>query len=230
MTNVRRLTLLPCAALALALAAGIGGPAQAERLVFSNLRTLEIEEFSIDGEELVAVLPGGSEIRVELDAVREIRPSLPPLPSDAGPERVSGGTWRKAGGGAARHVRRAARRWRIAPELIVAVAHTESRLNPTAVSPKGALGVMQLMPSTARLMAVRDPFDPRQNIDGGARWLRMMLDRFKGDVDLALAAYNAGPETVKRYGGIPPYAETRRYVRQVREKMGRMQPGAASGA
>lgn len=216
--------------LALAFAAGNGGPALAERLVFANLRTLEIEEFSLEGEELVAVLPGGSEIRVALDAVREIRPSLPPLPDDTGPKRVSGGTWRKEAGEYARHVRRAARRWRLEPELIVAVAYTESRLNPTAVSPKGALGVMQLMPSTARLMAVHDPFDPRQNIDGGARWLRMMLDRFQGDVDLALAAYNAGPETVKRYGGIPPYAETRRYVRLVRERMGRMKPVAASGA
>lgn len=86
------------------------------------------------------------------------------------------------------------------------------------------------MPSTARLMAVRDPFDARQNIDGGARWLRMMLDRFAGDVDLALAAYNAGPETVKRYGGIPPYAETRRYVRLVREKLVEMKTPPPSGA
>jgi soluble lytic murein transglycosylase-like protein len=227
---VRHSALTPCVALALALAAGGGQPALAERLVFANLRTLEIEEFSLDGEEIVAVLPGGSEIRVALDAVREIRPSLPPLPSDAGPRRVNGGGWRKEAGDYARHVRRSAKRWRIDPELIVAVAQTESRLNATAVSPKGALGVMQLMPSTARLMAVRDPFDPRQNIDGGARWLRMMLDRFKGDVDLALAAYNAGPETVKRYGGIPPYAETRRYVQLVREKMGRMRPAPPSGA
>jgi hypothetical protein len=228
--TVRRFALTPCVALALALLAGGSGPALAERLVFANLRTLEIEEFSLDGDELVAVLPGGSEIRVALDAVREIRPSLPPLPSDVGPKRVSGGTWRKEAGDYARHVRRSAKRWRIDPELIVAVAQTESRLNPTAVSPKGALGVMQLMPSTARLMAVRDPFDPRQNIDGGARWLRMMLDRFQGNVDLALAAYNAGPETVKRYGGVPPYAETQRYVRLVREKMGRMRPPAPSGA
>jgi soluble lytic murein transglycosylase-like protein len=227
---VRRSALTPCIALTLAFVAGSSRPAHAERLVFANLRTLEIEEFSLDGDEIVAVLPGGSEIHVALDAVREIRPSLPPLPADAGPKRVSSGTWRKEAGDYARHVRRSARRWRIDPELIVAVAQTESRLNPTAVSPKGALGVMQLMPSTARLMAVRDPFDARQNIDGGARWLRMMLDRFKGDVDLALAAYNAGPETVKRYGVIPPYAETQRYVRLVREKMGRMRPVPPSGA
>jgi hypothetical protein len=227
---VRPAALATSFAFALALAAGGAGNARAERLVFVDLRTLEIEEFELDGDELVAVLPGGTQLRIALDAVREIRPSLPPLPTDTGPRRTSGGTWRKEAGDYARHVRRSARRWRLEPELIVAVAHTESRLNPTAVSPKGALGVMQLMPSTARLMAVKDPFDPRQNIDGGARWLRMMLDRFKGDVDLALAAYNAGPETVKRYGGIPPYAETRRYVKLVREKMGRMKPIPPSGA
>ncbi len=227
---MRRFALTPLVALAAAVAVGGALPARAERLVFSDLRTLEIEEFSLDGEELVAVLPGGTQLRIAIEAVREIRPSLPSLPLDAGPKRANSGSWRKEAGDYARHVRRAARRWRIDPELIVAVAQTESRLNATAVSPKGALGVMQLMPSTARLMAVHDPFDPRQNIDGGARWLRMMLDRFKGDVDLALAAYNAGPETVKRYGGIPPYAETRRYVRQVREKMGRMRPVAPSGA
>jgi hypothetical protein len=227
---VRTATVISSLTLALALVAGSGSVAFAERLVFEDLRTLEIEEFELDGDELVAVLPGGTQLRIALDAVREIRPSLPPLPSDGGPKRVSGGTWRKEAGEYARHVRRSARRWRVDPELIVAVAQTESRLNATAVSPKGAMGVMQLMPSTARLMAVKDPFDARQNIDGGARWLRMMLDRFKGDVDLALAAYNAGPETVKRYGGIPPYAETRRYVRLVREKMGRMKPAPASGA
>jgi hypothetical protein len=213
-----------------ALAAAGGGTARAERLVFADLRTLEIDEFRLDDEELVAVLPGGSEIRVGLDLVKEIRPSLPVLPRDSGPKRVNNGSWRKEAGDYARHVRRASRRWQVDPELIVAVALTESKLNASAVSPKGAMGVMQLMPSTARLMAVHDPFDPRQNIDGGARWLRMMLDRFKGDVDLALAAYNAGPVTVKRYGGIPPYAETQRYVRLVREKLGRMRPPPPSGA
>lgn len=211
------------------LAALAAWPAQAERIVFHDLRTLEIEEFALDGEEIVAVLPGGSEIRLDLAAVREIRPSLPRPPLDSGPQRTSGAHWRKEAGDLARHVRRASRRWGVEPELIVAVAFTESRLNPLAVSPKGAMGVMQLMPSTARLMAVKDPFDARQNIDGGARWLRMMLDRFAGDVDLALAAYNAGPETVKRYGGIPPYKETRRYVQLVREKLIEMKPAPATG-
>jgi hypothetical protein len=100
------------------------------------------------------------------------------------------------------------------PKLLHAIAKVESNYNPRAVSPKGALGVMQLIPSTARLVGVSDPFDPRENIHGGARYLRYLLDKF-GDLTLALAAYNAGPKAVEAYGGIPPYAETQRYVRSV---------------
>ena len=107
-----------------------------------------------------------------------------------------------------------ARTYNLDPKLLHAIAKVESNYNPRAVSPKGALGVMQLIPSTARLVGVSDPFDPRENIHGGARYLRYLLDRF-GDLTLALAAYNAGPKAVEAYGGIPPYAETQRYVRSV---------------
>ena len=107
-----------------------------------------------------------------------------------------------------------ARTYNLDPKLLHAIAKVESNYNPRAVSPKGALGVMQLIPSTARLVGVSDPFDPRENIQGGARYLRYLLDKF-GDLTLALAAYNAGPKAVEAYGGIPPYAETQRYVRSV---------------
>jgi len=107
-----------------------------------------------------------------------------------------------------------ARTYNLDPKLLHAIAKVESNYNPRAVSPKGALGVMQLIPSTARLVGVSDPFDPRENIHGGARYLRYLLDKF-GDLTLALAAYNAGPKAVEAYGGIPPYAETQRYVRSV---------------
>ena len=97
------------------------------------------------------------------------------------------------------------------PDFLAAVARTESALDPRAVSSAGAIGLMQLMPATARDLGV-DPWNPAQNIMGGARHLRALLDRFDGQIDLALAAYNAGAGAVTRYGGVPPYAETRTYV------------------
>ncbi len=100
------------------------------------------------------------------------------------------------------------------PELVKAVIQIESGFDPRAVSSKGAQGLMQLMPATATEVRVEDPFDPLQSIRGGTLYLKRMLDQF-GRIELALAAYNAGPTAVKRYGGIPPYAETRDYVRKV---------------
>lgn len=100
--------------------------------------------------------------------------------------------------------------------LVRAVIKAESNYNPGAVSSKGAIGMMQLIPATARYLQVNDPFNPEENIRGGSRYLRMMLDEFDGDLDLALAAYNAGPNAVKRYGGIPPFQETKTYIERVK--------------
>lgn len=106
--------------------------------------------------------------------------------------------------------------YRLEEALVQAVIKVESNFNPYAVSRKGALGMMQLIPQTAQMLKVRDPLDPEENIRGGSRYLRMMLDQFKGDLDLALAAYNAGPTAVVTHGGIPPYSETIRYVDKVK--------------
>ncbi len=109
----------------------------------------------------------------------------------------------------------AAKRWRLDPALLQAIIHAESAFNPYAVSAKGAAGLMQLMPDTAVAMGVAHVFNPQQNIAGGARYLALLLTEFGGKVSLAAAAYNAGSLAVKKYAGIPPYPETRVYVKRV---------------
>ncbi|HEY7037715.1 MAG TPA: lytic transglycosylase domain-containing protein [Methylomirabilota bacterium] len=118
------------------------------------------------------------------------------------------------------HIKAAAKRYRLSEELITAVIAVESNFDHAAVSQKGARGLMQLMPQTSALIGVRDPHDPDENIDAGASHLRAMLDTFNNDLPLALAAYNAGEQSVMRYKGIPPYPETRRFVARVLRRMG----------
>ena len=127
-------------------------------------------------------------------------------------------------------IRAAATRHGLAPELVESVIRVESNFEARAVSPKGARGLMQLMPATAAKLGVRNVFDVHQNIEGGVRHLRHLVDRYGGNLSLALAAYNAGVEAVGRYGGIPPYPETQAYVARVLRLLQRSGPSASAEA
>jgi len=141
-----------------------------------------------------------------------------------------------AGAGSEASVRRPPRAYRglieaaaaqhgVSPAVVEAVMAVESSFNPRALSHKGAMGLMQLMPHTASRFGVKDAYDPAQNILGGTKYLSFLLKLFGGDIDLACAAYNAGEQAVQRHGGIPPYRETRQYVEKIRRRLG--QPAMA---
>ena len=148
------------------------------------------------------------------------QPNQPPrkgreLTASAGAPKKKAGWWERRSDAPPDEIDRAAAHYKIPAELIRAVIAVESAGKAEAVSHKGAIGLMQLMPRTAGDMYVQDPVDPAQNVHGGTRYLRYLANQFGGDMVLTLAAYNAGPEAVRKYGGVPPFAETRDYVRKV---------------
>ncbi len=161
--------------------------------------------------------PSGAEIYRYTDENGTVH--LSNVPSDPRYRRVSPPPRRRAPRLAPaevnRLVARYARRHDLPPALLRAVIKTESDFNPVAVSRAGAMGLMQLMPQTALTLNVRNPFDPEQNVRGGSAHLRALLDRFEGNLTLALGAYNAGITAVERYNALPPYRETRRFVQKV---------------
>lgn len=138
-----------------------------------------------------------------------------PWPEPPQPSAAAFGCARLGGAEMEALVERSARDYSLAPGLLRAVVRRESGFYPCAVSRAGAMGLMQLMPATAAAMGVTNPFDPAQNIAGGSRFLRQMLERYGGNLGLALGAYNAGPGRVDRIGGIPPIPETQEYVRRI---------------
>jgi len=197
----------PFAASALAAALLASTQAEAEIALLASGQTLKLSGHRSEGGLEVLALKGGGEVQLPAAAVRGYVP-------DEVVDEVS-----QAGGAdLARLAEDASRRHGLDPALVLAVVAVESGFRPEAVSPKGAQGLMQLMPRTAAALGVQDPLDPEQNLDAGVRHLESLLKLYDGDLKRALAAYNAGQGAVERHGGVPPYRETRAYVRRVLER------------
>jgi hypothetical protein len=200
-------------------------PASADILVFHTGRTMSVAAVRAEGDRLVLTLREGGEGSVPTAVVARVEPDEVPMPpptdvaGDASPDVLPGDTAMLAGKPFAPLIAAAAAAHGVDLRLVHAVIAAESNYQPRARSRKGAKGLMQLMPATARQYAVKDPYDPEANIGAGVRHLKDLLSRF--DVGLALAAYNAGEATVRQYGGLPPYAETRNYVARILRQLGR---------
>jgi soluble lytic murein transglycosylase-like protein len=190
---------------------GAPGAVQAEIALLATGTTLKLDGHRLEDGLVVLELKGGGEIGLPPSAVRGFVP-------DEVIEEVTGGGEATRGNALERLAVAAAHRHGLDPELVLAVVGVESAFKPDAVSPKGARGLMQLMPATAASLGVEDSFDPEENLDGGTRHLGTLLELYDGDVERALAAYNAGEGAVARHGGIPPFRETREYVRKVLER------------
>jgi hypothetical protein len=216
---------LKAAALLIAAAVVFAPGARAEYAVLRSGTRIHITGYENLGRVLRLHVAGGT-VDVAVEDVVNIEPEevfapviLPPAASLHSSSRFT------------ELIDAAAKKYGLDAKLLSAVAAAESNFEPRAVSRKNAQGLMQLLPETSARLAVRNPFDPAQSIEAGARYLKELLDRFRGDVKLALAAYNAGPERVEQYGGIPPYRETQDYVAKITRMLAQSpisQPSALS--
>ena len=189
-----------------------GAPASAEIVLLTTGRTLAISGHEFEGDRVVLYLPNGGEIVSDRSLIVRIEPDAAPAPPvqvvvEAPPPARP----------FAEIIDTFSVRHGVDSALVHALIEVESAYRPSARSPMGAMGLMQLMPATAKRYALTDPFDPAGNIEAGTRHLRSLLDRYDDDIDWALAAYNAGEGPVRKFGGVPPYPETRRYVTKIRE-------------
>ncbi len=186
-------------------------------MFLANGRSLSVRNYRVEGDNIVLFLRSGGEISCARTLIARIDPDeVPypePTPADQPPARAPSAP------GYRDLIDTVSRTHGVSSRLVRAVVEVESGYASTARSPKGAMGLMQLMPATARQYAVDDPYDPQANLDAGTRHLKSLLSRL--DLPLALAAYNAGEGAVRRFGGIPPYAETRAYVRRVLQQLRR---------
>jgi hypothetical protein len=206
---------------------GASTSARAEIVHLTTGATLSVRGYEESGDRIVLQLRAGGEIICDRSLVARITPDEVPFPEPeaASDTRDGGEGGGNAAGRFAELIRQASDRHGVDVRLLEAVIRVESNFQHRARSHKGAMGLMQLMPDTARQYAVADPYDPAVNIDAGARHLRLLLDRF--DLRLALAAYNAGEGAVRRHGGVPPYPETRAYVARILRLLRADTPGAS---
>jgi soluble lytic murein transglycosylase-like protein len=193
--------------------------ARADYAVLRTGERLHVTSYERDGDSIRLMIAGGI-LEMPADSVVSFEPEdiFPPnAPASA------------AAGSLADIIHAAATRHGVDEKLITSVIAAESNFNPKAVSRKQARGLMQLLPSTAAHFAVTDIFDPAQNIEAGTHYLKQLLQQYRGNVAFALAAYNAGPDVVTKFGGVPPIAETRAYVRRVTERYSALLAGGAIG-
>jgi transglycosylase-like protein with SLT domain len=204
----------------------IAGAARAELVIFSDGRVVKAASFKVTGDEVEIELPGGGGFAVDLDRVErilddEVAPEVARVPPLTAPANASYDLSFRADRKPLFHtafdrmIESEARRENVDASLVSALIRAESNYEPRAVSRKGARGLMQLMPSTARRLSVSYPLDPTSNVRGGVKYLRQLADRFGHRPELVLAAYNAGEEAVENYGGVPPYRETVEYVKRI---------------
>ena len=208
---------------------------QAELVVFETGDVLKVATFQIDHGDVLLALPSGGRMRIPIGRIArilddEIEEPLPaPVPAPPPPFELSFlETHPVPTVPYGDLIHSAARRYRVNPDLVRAVVRCESAFNPWATSPKGAAGLMQLMPATASRFGITDDdrWDPARNLEAGVAYLRWLVDHFDQDLPLVLAAFNAGEGAVERHNGIPPYRETREYVRRVYRELGLEAPGA----
>jgi membrane-bound lytic murein transglycosylase B len=198
--------------------------ARADLIVFKTGKTMSVKATRVDGGIMTATLRSGGEVSFARDAIDRVDPDEVPWPEEPGvgaealPAARPSVDETLASRPYADLIAAAAATHGVDVRLVHAVIEAESNYEPRARSRKGAKGLMQLMPATANQYHVTNPYDPRTNIEAGVRHLKDLLSRF--DVSLALAAYNAGEATIRRFGGVPPFAETKSYVARVLRRVG----------
>ena len=212
--------LLTVAAVALVLSAW-AGQAHAEIVFLTSGRSLSVKSHRVDGDRIILSLRTGGEVMCDRTIIDKILPDEVPYPEPVAPVADANAAQSPAASGGLLEstpygeiISAMSEAHGVDPLLVRAVIQVESNYQVRARSRKGALGLMQLMPSTARSYNVRNPFDPRSNIEAGIKHLKSLIDRF-GRVELGLAAYNAGEGAVTKFNGIPPYRETRNYVSRI---------------